>query len=149
MSSENDLTNKLLISKFHQILILIFLSPSIHDIQLWACFTQFGDNVPEFWKINQRIRFDLLKIKVARSVEVSTVFWSRYLTLKRLWRTLENYVIKEPMFHTFLHPFFKNFVILLFRNTKTGITLDLDLTLICNFFWKSHIYFWKIFHLTK
>ena len=53
--SENDLRNKLLISKFHQILILIFLSPLIHDIQLWTLFTQFGYNdvtkeinIPEF-----------------------------------------------------------------------------------------------------
>ena len=40
----SDFTNKLPTSKFHEILILIFLSPSILDIQLWACFTQFWDN---------------------------------------------------------------------------------------------------------
>ena len=31
-----DLRNKFFISKFHQILISIFVSPSIHDIQLWT-----------------------------------------------------------------------------------------------------------------
>ena len=36
--------HKVLTSKFHQILILVFPSPSIHDIQSWALFTQFGDN---------------------------------------------------------------------------------------------------------
>ena len=41
---ETDSRNKLLISTFHQILIPVFLSPLIHDIQLWALFTQFGDN---------------------------------------------------------------------------------------------------------
>ena len=35
---ESDLRNKLLTSKFHQMLILIFLWPLIHDIQLWALF---------------------------------------------------------------------------------------------------------------
>ena len=56
---ESNLRNKLLNSKFHQILISIFVSPSIHDIQSWILFTQFGDNdvtketnIPEFWKIN-------------------------------------------------------------------------------------------------
>ena len=56
---ERDLRNKLLTSKFHQILMLIFLSPSIHDMQLCVLFIQFGDNdvtkeinIPEFWKIN-------------------------------------------------------------------------------------------------
>ena len=52
---EIDLRNKLFTLKFHQILILIFLSSSIHDIQLWALFVQFRDtdvtkeiNIPEF-----------------------------------------------------------------------------------------------------
>ena len=48
----------------------LFLSPSIHDIQLCALLTQFGDNgitkernIPEFWKINWKIISDLLKCK--------------------------------------------------------------------------------------
>ena len=36
---ESDLTNKFLFSTFHRILILIFLLPSIHDIQVWAHYT--------------------------------------------------------------------------------------------------------------
>ena len=54
---ESDLRNKLVTSKFHQILISIFLSHSIHDVQLWALCTQFGGNdvtkeinILEFWK---------------------------------------------------------------------------------------------------
>lgn len=43
--SESDIRNKALTKKFHQILISIFLSLSIHDTQLRALFTQFGDNV--------------------------------------------------------------------------------------------------------
>ena len=69
---ESDLRNKFLYSKFNQILISIFLSPSIHDIQLWSLFTQFGNNdatreknIPKFCKINQRIGFDLLKMQMA------------------------------------------------------------------------------------
>ena len=42
--SISGLSKKLLTSKFHQILILVFPSPSIHDIKFWALFTQFGDN---------------------------------------------------------------------------------------------------------
>ena len=56
---EIDLRNKLLTSKFHQILISVFLLSLIHDIQLLTLSTQFGGNgvtkeinIPEFWKIN-------------------------------------------------------------------------------------------------
>ena len=56
---ESDLINELHTWKFHQIFILIFLSPSIHGIQLSARSIQFWDNdvtkeinVPEFWKSN-------------------------------------------------------------------------------------------------
>ena len=52
---QSNLRNKLLTLKFHQILISIFLLPSIHEIQLWALSTQFGDSdvtkeisIPEF-----------------------------------------------------------------------------------------------------
>ena len=41
---ESDLRNKLVTSKFHQILILIFLSPSTNDLELLAVFIQFADN---------------------------------------------------------------------------------------------------------
>ena len=41
---DSHVENKPLTSNFHQILISIFLSRSIHDIQLWALFTQFRDN---------------------------------------------------------------------------------------------------------
>ena len=36
---ESDLINKFLFSTFYQILILIFLLPSIHGIQVWARYT--------------------------------------------------------------------------------------------------------------
>ena len=56
---ESDLWHKILTSMFHKIMISVFLSLSIHDIQLWALFTQFGDNdvtkeinIQEFWNIN-------------------------------------------------------------------------------------------------
>ena len=89
---ESDLRNKFLSSKFHEKLISIFLSLSIKDIQLWALFTQFGDNdvakeinIPEFWKIN----FVLLKMQIAGIMEVSVLIWSRYITWKllgKLWK---------------------------------------------------------------
>ena len=41
---ESDLRNKLLTLNIHQTLISIFLSPSMHDIQIWTLFTQFGHN---------------------------------------------------------------------------------------------------------
>ena len=68
---QSDLRNKPLTSKFPQILISIFLSPSIHDTQRWSLFTKFGDNdvtkeiiIPEFWSIN----YDLLKMPMTESV---------------------------------------------------------------------------------
>ena len=70
-------------------LIPVFLSPLIHDIQLWALFTQFGDNdiakqinIPECCKINKKTEFYLLKMKMVGSIEVCIVAWSRYITLK-------------------------------------------------------------------
>ena len=55
---ERDLRKKLPTSKFHQLLILIFPSPSIHNIKLWGLFTQseYIDvteeiNIPEYWKL--------------------------------------------------------------------------------------------------
>ena len=50
------------------------------------------------------------------SVEVSIVIWSRYITLKLLWRTLENDVIKGPLLHIVHQPFYKKFVISVFWN---------------------------------
>ena len=55
-------------------------------------------------------------MQVAGSAEVSVVVLSQYITLKLLWRALENDVIKEPLFHTFHQTFYKNFVILVFWN---------------------------------
>ena len=59
---ESGLRNKLLISRFYQILISIFLSPSIHDTQFWALFIQFGDsdvtktiNILEFEKLTKEL----------------------------------------------------------------------------------------------
>ena len=50
---------EILTSMFHQIFILIFPSLSTQDIQLWALFTQFGNNditkginILNFWNIN-------------------------------------------------------------------------------------------------
>ena len=112
----SDLRNQLLTSKFLQILISIFLSPSIHGIQLWALFTQSGDNdatkeinITEFWKVNSRIGFGLSKIQMPGSAKVSIVVWSRHVALKLFWRTLENDVIKGSLFHTFHQTFYKKF----------------------------------------
>ena len=51
-------------------------------------------------------------------IEVSIVVWLRHITLKLLWRTLENDVVpvKVPLFHTFQQTFLKKFVILVFFN---------------------------------
>ena len=74
-----------------------FYHPSIHDIQLLALFTQFGDddamkerNIPEFWKIKSRTGFDLIKMQMAASWEDSIVAWLQYITLKLFWRPLED-----------------------------------------------------------
>ena len=121
--SEKVISEKNFSSKFYQILILVFLSPMIHDIQLWDIFTQFGNNgvtkeinVQEFWKINERTGFDLLKKQMIESEEVSIVVWSRCITLKLFWRKLENDFIRRPRFHTFHQIFYKNVVILVFWN---------------------------------
>ena len=105
---KNDLRNKLIPSKFHQILISIFLSASIRDIQLCAFCSQFGDNdvteetnIPEFCNFNQKIGSDLLKMQMTGSVETSIVVLSQYITLKLFSRTLKNDVIKGPLFRTF------------------------------------------------
>ena len=54
-----------------------------------ALFTQFGDNdvikeinISKIWKTNSRIGFDILKMQMAGSAEVSAVAWSPYITLK-------------------------------------------------------------------
>ena len=73
-------------------------------------------NIPEFWKYNWRTGFDLLKMQMTWSAEVSIVVWSRYITLKLFWRTLENGVIKGHLFLISHQEFHKNFVILVFRN---------------------------------
>ena len=62
---------------------------------------------------------DYTKIVVgtkSRSVEVSIVVWSHYITLKSFWRTLENDVIKGLLFHIFHQAFYKYFLILAFSN---------------------------------
>ena len=62
---------------------------------------------------------DYTKIVVgtkSRSVEVSIVVWSHYITLKSFWRTLENDVIKRLLFHIFHQAFYKYFLILAFWN---------------------------------
>ena len=51
-------------------------------------------------------------MQIAGSVEVSVVVWSQYITLKLFWRTLENDVIKWPLFHASHKAFYKNFIIL-------------------------------------
>ena len=119
---ENNFRNILITSNFLHILILIFLSPSIHDILLWALFTQLRNNSVTkkifqiFEKIIYWIGFDLLKMQMAGIAEVSIVASSRHIRLKLFWRTLENDVVAEPLFHTFHPAFYKNFVILVFWN---------------------------------
>ena len=64
--------------------------------QLWALFTQFGDNditkevnIPEFWKINSRTGFYLLKMQMAGSVEVFIVVGHNKLPwncFEKLWK---------------------------------------------------------------
>ena len=56
---ESDIWNKILTSMFHQIFFSIFSSLLTQDIQLWALFTQFGNNdvtkgidILNFWNIN-------------------------------------------------------------------------------------------------
>ena len=56
----------------------------------------------------------MLKMQMAGSAEVSIVIWSQYISLKLFLRTLENDVIKWPLFHTFRQAFYKSFVILVF-----------------------------------
>ena len=72
-----------------------------------------------FGKLTKKNRFDLLKMLMARSVEVSIVVWSRYIILKLFWKTFKNDVIKGPLFHTFHQAFYKTFVILVFWNKKS------------------------------
>ena len=62
---------------------------------------------------------DYTKIVVgtkSKSLEVSIVVWSHYITLKLFWRTLENDVIKGLLFHIFHQAFYKYFLILVFWN---------------------------------
>ena len=40
-------------------------------------------------------------MQTTESVDISIAVWSRYITLKLLWRALENDVIKGPLFHIF------------------------------------------------
>ena len=67
-------------------------------------------------KYQLNLGFDLLKMQMVGSVDVSIVVWSRYITLKLFWRTLENDVIKGRLFHTFHQAIYKKFVILVFWN---------------------------------
>ena len=53
---------------------------------------------------------------MAENIEVSIVVWSRYISLKLFWRTLENNAIKGPQFHTFHQALYKDFVILVFSS---------------------------------
>ena len=53
---------------------------------------------PLFEKLTEELG---LKMQMARSVEVSIVVWSRYITLKLFWRTLENDVIKGSLLYIF------------------------------------------------
>ena len=55
-------------------------------------------------------------MQMAVSVEVSVVISSRYIPLKLLWGILENDIIKVFLIHIFHQAFYKNFVILVFRN---------------------------------
>ena len=50
---------------------------------------------------------------MVQSLELSIVFWLRYIALKFLWRIWESDVKEGPPFHTFLHIFYKTFTILL------------------------------------
>ena len=48
------------------------------------------------------------------SLEVSIAAWSQYIILKLFWKTLENNVIKGPLFHTYPWALYKKLVILVF-----------------------------------
>ena len=60
-------------------------------------------------------------MQMAGIIEVSIVIWSRYITLKLFWITLENDVIKCPLFYTFYHTLYKKFVILVFWSNYLSI----------------------------
>ena len=90
--------------------------PFLHKLKIMT--SQKESIFQNFGKLTKKIRFDLLKMQMAGSVEVSIVVWSRYITLKLFWRTLKNDVIKGPLFHTFHQAFYKTFVILVFWNKK-------------------------------
>ena len=105
------------------------------SITLDTSYTTFGPFLPNlkimtpqkkymfqnFDKLTKKIRFDLLKMKMAGSVEASIIVWSRYITLKLFWRTFKNVVIKGPLFHTSHHAFYKAFVILVIRKKEISI----------------------------
>ena len=63
-------------------------------------------------------------MQMAGSAEVSIVIWSQYISLKLFLRTLENDVIKWPLFHTFRQAFYKSFVILVFWNKYSANCTD-------------------------
>ena len=95
-------------------------------------FPQFWDNdvtkeinIREFWELNLLIGFDLLKMQIARSIEISIVPWSGYITLKQLWETLEKYIIKGLQFHVFYQAFCKNFLILMFWKNYSPLVPNL------------------------
>ena len=84
----------------------------------WYMIYNFGNNLEimtsqmtqifkNFEKINWKIRFDLLKMQMAGSVEVSIVVRLPCITLKLFRQALENDAIKGPLFHTF-HQHFTN-----------------------------------------
>ena len=112
--SESDPRNQLVTLKFHQLLISIFLSPSIHDIQpnLEIMTSQNKEIFQNFEKLTKE--FDLLKMRMGGSVETSIVVWSRYNTLKPFPKTLENEVIKGFCFTPFAKYYTNFFLILVF-----------------------------------
>ena len=190
---ERDLSNKLL-TKFHQILLSVFLSRLIHDIQLWVLFTQLEDNditvetnILEFWKNGNSRNCKSFCCCLVAMCYIETVLknfgkWCRHkgapvshLSPSILQKCCNFCVLKQVLsictnFHLDwlkISPDIRNLVFLLneelYRkftavpkvcqrwrhkwNTKTGITLDIDLILTCGFFKKS--YLWKAFYLTK
>ena len=62
-------------------------------------------------------------MQMAENVEVSIVVWLPCIILKLFWRTLENEVIKWPLFHLFHQAFYKNFVIFVFSNKYSPFAL--------------------------
>ena len=62
-------------------------------------------------------------MQMAGTVEVYIVVWLRYITLKLFWRTLENVVMKGPLFHTFHHAFYKNFVIVFWNKYSPFVAI--------------------------